>query len=397
VAVETVRPAGSGKTVEGIHVKHYDAGEPIDGLTLQNVDVSDVTNDAAGADGIKVQAQVENVRVVRSTVTDVRGVWSYGLVATPSSGEGGVPQDVVVVGNRFADITASEYAGVGVGIDAGGDTDADASAVLVRHNDLVATDYGVLNKDPDATLDARANWWGDASGPALSDDEDGVRVGGQVTYDPFLRKPQPETGGPGETTAYAHDLTIPVDSDAYAVGFPADVSGTAAAVFGGDFQGNLWTYDAESGEWNRVEPDAELSALDVVVVDPKEGAAKYDDVEQLRVDFAYAAPSGDTPARPPETDLSAGWNLVAAPQFDAGEEAFAASTADPQRVLDVYAQPGSQPYAGATVQTPTGDASDDLVTPFSGYWVYVTEDGTLAGAVPQQTPASDESALLKEA
>ena len=401
VDIETVRTAGSGTTVEGIHAKSYDSGHPINGLTIQNVDISDVKNDVdkAGANGIKVQADVNNVEIAESTITGVEGVWSYGIGVTPSGPESGVPEDVVIQENEFETITGTTYAAsaIRVGrVKADGQdprVDADASELTITHNDFVDTAVGVSNADRDRTVIARHNWWGDASGPAFSENEEGAYVDGDVAYDPFLTKPQSETAGPGQTTAYAHDLTIPVDEQAYALGFPADVSGTVGEVFGENFDGNIWAYDAESDEWNRIDDsDTQLSALDAVVVDPNEDAEQYASVDRLRIDIAYAAPSDGAPAQPPETELSAGWNFVAAPQFASGDEAFAASTADPQRVLDVFGQPGSQPYE--PVQTPTGDAGNDRVSPFSGYWVYVTEDGTLAGAVPQGTSASDEPALL---
>lgn len=78
------------------------------------------------------------------------------------------------------DISGSTY-GIAVGYDS-----SDTSTVVAHENNIYANDYGLDTTAP--TVDARFNWWGDASGPAHSSNPSGSgnAVSDNVDYSPWL-------------------------------------------------------------------------------------------------------------------------------------------------------------------------------------------------------------------
>ncbi|MCG2826509.1 MAG: right-handed parallel beta-helix repeat-containing protein [Thermoplasmatales archaeon] len=85
------------------------------------------------------------------------------------------------------------------------------------------TDYGVgtgyYSGDPEESINATYNWWGNASGPSGLGSGGGDKVGGMVLYDPWLMKPWQEgieiskpieeTGGSSEKTEETFDIIYP--------------------------------------------------------------------------------------------------------------------------------------------------------------------------------------------
>lgn len=150
-------------TAEGIHVKSYNSGDPIDGVSIKNVTIDGVdTPDAdGGANGIKLQSDLNNVTIGDTDIKNVEGSWSYGVSLTPASLEDGIPKDVSINSSTIADVTAITYDGVGVGIDSrgGGAVDPTASGndpddvADPRELSIIGTDFenkldiGILNKN----------------------------------------------------------------------------------------------------------------------------------------------------------------------------------------------------------------------------------------------------------
>ncbi|WP_462273201.1 right-handed parallel beta-helix repeat-containing protein [Methanohalophilus sp.] len=157
--IETIRST-SNKTVEGIHVKSYD-NFPINGVIIKDNVIQDVKTELnAGANGIKLQANVSNITVISNKIEDIRGKWTYGITLTPSNSEPGIPKDVDIRHNMFRNITAYESEGMAIGIDG-----AKADEAIVNWNCFMDTLIGALNKDEQHVLDARYNYWNSSSGP----------------------------------------------------------------------------------------------------------------------------------------------------------------------------------------------------------------------------------------
>jgi|GEM_PF-2667553 len=201
VTIERLRNQSTTEAVEGIHIY---GSNPVDGVLIENVTIQDVVQPASGADGIKVQAGVSNVTVRDSTIQDIRGSWSYGVVSTPSSNLSlGLPTDVLVQNVKFSNVVGLDYDGVAVGIDSadGSITDtgvAPADETEVHNSSFVDVDYGVLNKDTGNVTDATFNYWGAPSGPSGAGPGTGVQVSENVTFQPFLGQPG---GGPAAVSA----------------------------------------------------------------------------------------------------------------------------------------------------------------------------------------------------
>jgi len=150
-------------TAEGIHVKSYDSGDPIDGVSIKNVTVDDVkTPDTdGGANGIKFQSDINNVTIYETSIKNVEGSWSYGVVLTPASLEDGIPKDISINSSTIADVTATTYDGVGIGIDSRGGGAVDPTASGNASDDVAdprelsvignsfenPLDIGILNKN----------------------------------------------------------------------------------------------------------------------------------------------------------------------------------------------------------------------------------------------------------
>jgi hypothetical protein len=358
---------------------------------LQSVTVED--NEFSGLTG----SAVSHIGVEETTVrnnsfetVDKAGVYVDSVESISPLGA----QGVTVENNSFENVGApdAEYDQGGVNV---GANVADLSEITVRGNDFESGQFGIHVADDaqDATGSIRAsfNYWNAPSGPSGVAGGEGVPVTAGVTVSPSLPDPTSEYEDVRDVTGGTYSVTVPADGEPRVVAFPADVEGTAGEVFG-NFSGNVFAYDAESGSWDRVENTSrEIDALDAFVVVPDENAS------DLTISYTLAPSTNDAPSVPPESDLDAGWNLVGAPQFGAADEAFGASTADPARVLKTDRGPTGEPFAPG-FESETGVVGDtDAVSPFEGYWVYATEDGTLAGNAPPGTDASELEDLLKEA
>jgi len=171
-------------TVEGIHVKHYDGMDPINGMLIANNVIQNVTEDGSGANGMKLQSDIQNIDVQYNTIADVTGVWAYGITATPSSGETGNPTGVTITRNDINDVIGTLYPAVAVGVDetSGGADDGDASGLTITENNLDSVALGAINKDSSAVLNAEDNWWGDLD---PSDNVASPNGGPGVDFTPF--------------------------------------------------------------------------------------------------------------------------------------------------------------------------------------------------------------------
>lgn len=386
VTVEDVHPHGTEKTLEGIHVKHYNSGSAIDGVHIVDVTVENVTGPAeAGANGVKIQAGIKNVSIVQSNFSDIEGSWSYGVVATPSSQEDGVPERVGIFKNSFEDVTATNYDGVAVGIDGKGDeytseNYANPREVFLRGNAFTNNDVDILNKNRSAPLDATLNWFGE-TGP-----DDGKIAG--VEYDPFLstHPDEIEADNVGEITDYAHDIVIPNDGNLYTIAFPAPVDGTVSEVFG-DVDGNVFAYDGNEWKTGDEIADEEIDALDAFLV------SVDSESDEMRLTFEYEQDDSVTPTMT-TNELEAGWNFVGAPQADSSADAFSASTAPVERVVNP-----AHDHADRIPYDMYGShelVNPDMVSPFQGYWVFSTEDGEIGATLPVDPDVRTESESLDQ-
>ncbi|MFC6613997.1 surface glycoprotein [Halopenitus salinus] len=253
--------------------------------------------------------------------------------------------------------------------------------VTIRRNNVSADEFAVNASEYEHTLDATLNYWNHSEGPNAAA---GNGIEGDVTYDPFLttQPDQLSVDTPSETTEFGHDLTVPADGNAYAVAFPAPVNGTVSEVFG-DVDGVVYAHDGNEWQTGSQIADQDVNALDAFVV-INEGE------EDLHISFEYQSDDGVAPSMT-SADLEAGWNYIGAPQSGGSDEAFSASTASVERVVNPMSGPDSVPYDVAGDETLVGSSN---VGPFRGYWVFATDDGEIgATVVVDPTQDQEQSAL----
>ena len=368
VVVEDVHGHGTGKTVEGVHVKYYDGDDEIDGVTFDNLTVRNVTQTAAGADGVKLQAEIDDISITNSTFSDIEGRWAYGVVSTPSSNEMGTPDDVTLRRNTIEDVTATEYSGVGLGID-GKDKNgyADASDVRVIQNDFLDNDIDILNKEPDASpMFAPLNYFG----------ENGPNVTGNVFYDPVLTTSEKNVvaDSPRNVSEYGSVLELNSDgSRAIAIGFSARPDEPVGEIFGEmDITGNAFVYDNDAGEYQDIGGDYVPSVGEVVVL-TSEGAIDETVTVPIETNVDNEA------ATPESVSLSNGWNLVAT----GGTVGFDSNTldiagAEVQNDLQLQAQPSQPGLPEASDEVVLAEdefgPSGEYTGAFEGTWLFVDDE-----------------------
>jgi len=410
-------PDASGDT-EAIGVNILPRGNNISvdviGNTFTGISPGSSTGDGdAEARGVSADTQddngngfgrVDGITVSHNSFTDFSA--TDGIKAIALLEDGGLsPREGVknfeITQNTFDDFDSADPVALFVGgyEDLGDDH-------RVARNDILDGVVVRFNENQDGftpgeedSLDATLNWWGDAQASNAA-------VAGNVTFDPFLTVPKNETPeNVSETQQFAHDLVIPRDGELHSIAFPGPVQGTVGEVFGFEDTNRglesgetLFAYDAANETWlfGADLAEREVSSLDAFVVSTNEAA---DDPVRVTVDFEDA--SGSTPPVPGGTTLSEGWNFVGAPTHGPVSGAFGATTGELGRIVHLFAGPQSQPFTNGGVPptefSPAGPESSTGVTAFTGYWVFMNQDGELAGVLaPGATAGSTEVALTAE-
>lgn len=383
-----INVAGSDVTVSDVTVDlSVESAEFSEGLAIEvfgsdaSATITNATIDGTGemtADGLTavvgVSADNGAAATVRDSDIDVASDgYSFAVVARE-----GATTDV-----RYNELSASggEFDGVGFGVE--GDNPA---AQTVRFNTFDGVDT-IENKAGSGELDVTGNYWTNLTDVEFLTDADTFdesQKGGEITYDPFLTVEPDEVDAESldETTQFGHDLVVPADGTPHSVAFPAPVEGNVSEVFG-EFNGTVFAYDGDGWESGSEIADEDVGALDAFVVKVDE------DESDLRIAFEYAASDAQYPT---STDLEEGWNFVGAPESGNSTDAFDVTTTNIQTVSHINAGAGSQPY-GASSTAPFA-TNPDSVSPFQGYWVFVTDDGELGATVPVGPTQSNEEGAL---
>lgn len=125
------------------------------------------------------------ITVTNNTVTNNTGVassdssTSAAILVSTFFGPG---TEVVIEGNDLENNTT----GIAVGFDT-----ADTSSVIAEQNNIVGNDNGMTNTSENTNIDARENWWGDASGPSGEGPGIGDSADEGVLFSPWLCEEAP--------------------------------------------------------------------------------------------------------------------------------------------------------------------------------------------------------------
>lgn len=167
VSITNIDGTDSGYSTEGIHVKHYNDGEPISGINIDNVTIDTVNSPTGtyddggrGANGVKLQADISDISITDTDIKNVTGGWGYGVVLTPSDNESGIPKNISFDSATIDTVSGSDYDSIGIGIDSlSGDPVSPENGEVADPDELSFTDtviknvdLGLVNKNTSKTL-----------------------------------------------------------------------------------------------------------------------------------------------------------------------------------------------------------------------------------------------------
>jgi len=351
-----------------------DAGEAgIASMSSSGVDLTDASvTDAAY--GIHVDGGAVNNLTDASVVDSEYGIAAEGGAAVSYAAH----NEVTNATNGFmfsGSATSGEFAMNDINATTGVLADDTGGDLTFHFNDLVETETAMAAES--GTFSAPLNWFG-IGGPQTNNG-----VGEDVDYSPYL------TADVGEvdrnTTQIAVDLTMEAN-ETYTVGIPAATDQTVGDAFADEFEGAIYGYDAEIGDWQMLTANDSLSALSAVLVVTEEDT-------HATLDFQ----SGDGPASPGQVDLHNGWNLVSPSAYHDEERAF--WTDGTNKGDGDYYTPSTWMVAEshADRHIGQGEVGDDAVNPFGGYWVGIGAEGdgyTLFSEMQQDPSIDDYRAML---
>lgn len=266
-------------------------------------------------------------------------------------------------------------------------TDTAMPSVEIVLNDLSETEVALRNDNESADLYFnQLNYYG-PRGPT-----DERIVGNWDNVEPFLT----DASGIDEyvtaqtTQSFGYDFEFDAGRQ-YAFGTPGPLSANLSTVFD-DFDGAIYLYDSTSDSWTLASGDEVLGPMEAVVVVPTTDA-------RAMVDFADA-----TPARATSRQLdTTGWHFVAPRMHTNAEEAFSTRTVGVTDLLTAFEDPEDPDWGSAADSFGRYTFSPDrtsqgtdapTVNPFTGYFVYVDDPGTIPGAVPDGVDVSKFIDLL---
>ena len=215
------------------------------------------------------------------------------------------------------------------------------------------TEYGVVNFNPDVTVDATNNWWGNASGPSHSLGY-GDPVSDNVRYKPWLL----EAVVPGVEPA-TFDKTLALKDGWTLISTDKEVAASS------EWEGVILAYRHKDG----------YKEVDIDDLEPVEAVyAKTDGGGGVGINYSTGAPGVSS------KDLDAGWNLISS-----ATETDAKAVLSPLRHVQVGEEQGiclttlvsqgeyNQHTGSFYLATLTDDDWGNLPTlnPFDGYWVYM--------------------------
>ncbi len=343
-------PLGDGTATQpvdsGIHMATgTDPLNPAD----QNITISNNIFDSVGLRAEKGCAAIElygvgGITIESNTIVDCNdGIWFAG---DPLTG------DVTILKNTITDNVWGIEVKDGVGT---------AGAITANYNIIQGnTDHGLLNDETDVTVDARYNWWGDVAGPQhatnpYDDYNDGAdSVSDNVDYIPWLIHTDLVSGW----NIYSTPIALDKDCDTLA---------EALTVWGSSNVNASWYFDSSTQVWVIASSLTPLQAVYLHIT-----AA---DTIEVWFGSSYTAP--------PSRVMYQGWNLVGPAQLydmDVEDAVISAFFGTGQADLVGYSHvisPGIHQTYWTFLRGE--DAPKKTFVPTEGYWVYMVNQGTLAG------------------
>jgi len=269
----------------------------------------------------------------------------------------------------------------------------------IRYNDISGNGAGMLSDFTTGTDPvAKYNWWGDRSGPAYNttditgnDRGTGDTVSAHITFQPWLTVPYATAYGSGiEYSGYNLCVLVPgwnIWSTPIALDTHCDTWGEYRQL-GTDLDlaagANAYYFNATTQTWASVTDAYALTPCDAI----------YINMADTQTSPILFSPTLTAPSKA----LKTGWNLVSASYIDyiydpdiyngvAADTALASVyyvTGDNEIGYSQVVSPatgGQEPWTFVRGDDIESRHTDEIMYPTKGYWVFMTNPGTLAGTV----------------
>ncbi len=363
------------------------ASYAISGITVSGNTITGQKGKGIYLAGYSSTYKVSSVSITSNTITNATsyGIQGYTYAATftiaSNTITGSYADGINVKGTAYTIKKNVVTGNLGDGID----VEATSSSHLINYNDIYNnTGYGVNVRSGVTTVNAKYNWWGNATGPtytaATGASVDVSNPGGtgdnitdRVTYYEWLYKPVADVIA-DNAAYYTRAVSLSVGWNTLSTPIILDVSGdTVDEVVDSAKITIAYWYDANDADsdgtyWEQVTTGHRLEPCDAIYI--KMNAA---DTVLLK----YNATDVSTPTK----DLYAGWNLVGLANLESKHVDDAVqSVANTPTNLPGYSQVISPSMNSADWTYSSGQSyTDQDMLVGEGYWIYMQNPATLAG------------------
>ena len=381
---------GGGSSVAGTDAAidvRATASYAISGITISGNTITSQKGKGIYLAGQDATYKVSSVSITGNTITTATsyGIQGYTHTATftvtSNTITGGYGDGVDVQGTAYTIKKNVVTDNLGDGID----MELTSASHLINYNDIYNnTGYGVNVRSSVSTVNAKYNWWGDASGPTytaatgasvtVSNPEGtGENITDRVTYYEWLY--QPIANVIADNAAYYsravslnvgwNTLSVPIilDDSTDAVGEVVDLAKITIAYWydAGDA-------DTDGNYWEQVTADYTLSPCDAIYI--KMNAADSVLLKYNATDISL-----------PTKNLCAGWNLIGLASLTTKHVDDAVqSVANTPTNLPGYSQVISPSMNSEDWTFSYGQSyTDEDMLVGEGCWIYMQNDCTLVG------------------
>jgi len=363
------------------------ASYAISGITISGNTITRQKGKGIYLAGYSSSYKVSSVSITSNTITTAT---SYGIqgytytdtIAITSNTITGCYQDGIDIQGTAYTIKKNKVTGnLGDGID----VETTSASHLINYNDIYNnTGYGINVRSSVSTVNAKYNWWGDASGPTytaatgasidVSNPEGtGENITDRVTYYEWLYKPKADVIA-DNAAYYTRAVSLSVGWNTLSTPIILDPSGdTVDEVVDLAKMTIAYWYDTNDVDsdgtyWEQVTTGYELEPCGAIYI-------KMNATDS--VILKYNATDASTPTK----NLYAGWNLIGLANLETKHVDDAVqSVANTPTNLPGYSQVVSPSMNSSDWTYSSGQSyTDQDMLVGEGYWIYMQNDCTLAG------------------
>ncbi len=383
---------GGGSSVAGtdaaIDITVPTGTKAISGITISGNTITDQKGKGIYLDGYLSSYKVSSVSITNNTITRATsyGIQGYDeytdtITITSNTITGSYEDGIDVKGTAYTIKKNVITGSLGDGID----VETSSASHLINYNDIYNnTGYGINVRSGVSTVNAKYNWWGNATGPTytaatgasvdVSNPEGtGENITDRVTYYEWLYKPKTDVIA-DNAAYYTRAVNLSVGWNTLSTPIILDPSGDTVdeVVDSAKLTIAYWydTNDADSDGtyWEQVTTGYELEPCDAIYI-------KMHATDS--VILKYNATDASTPTK----DLYAGWNLIGLANLETKHVDDAVqSVANTPTNLPGYSQVVSPSMNSSDWTYSSGQSytNQDMLVG-EGYWIYMQNDCTLAG------------------